>query len=119
MANRKERRAEWERNFKATHGVSSGTYYTMRRQASSAGSPAGREGYQGLGISPKTFDMVARKAGYNAAKQITQQARTDLDGARYNALVLLEAIPPGMALSDYDSSFDYDWIPDDFDWWYH
>lgn len=108
MASRQERRAEWERQFKATHGVSSGTYYTMRRAAESRG------------ISPKSFDAAARADSYAAAKKATQLARDESrDAGRYQILKSTGNLPAGMALSDFDSSMDYDFIPDDFDWWYH
>lgn len=111
-------RAEREAAFRAEHGVSSGTYYEMRRKAASA-APGG-PGYKGQGISGKTFDAIARESGYNKAKEIAQQARTDLEGARFQALIHAGApVPAGMAFSDFDSSMDYDWIPDDFDWYYH
>lgn len=79
----------------------------MRRAAASSG------------ISPKTFDKVASRAGYSEAKQVAVQARTDLDGARYSAGVKSGAISSGLSFSDFDDSLDYADIPDDFDWWYH
>lgn len=71
------------------------------------------------GISPKTFDMVARESGYTDAKGIAQLARTDLDQARYNAAITTGLISSDLSFADfYDGDFDYD-FPDDFDWWYH
>lgn len=104
---RQQYRAQYEARFRAEHGVSSGTYYQMRRAAASRG------------ISPKTFDAVARREGYKEAKGIAVQARTDLTGARYSAGVMSGAIRSDLAFSDFDDSLDYADIPDDFDWWYH
>lgn len=77
------------------------------------------------GISPKTFDKVANTSGYAAAKSVAITARTDLDAARYDALVESGIVPRGRAggvpandLEWADLYDDYD-IPDDFDWWYH
>jgi len=105
--NRREQRASYERQFKAQHGVSTGTYYTMRRAAAARG------------ISPKTFDKVAQRESYTTAKQVAIQARTDLQGARYNAAVHAGVIRSDKALSDFDSSMDAADIPDDMEWWYH
>lgn len=104
---RQEYRREYEQRFRAEHGVSSGTYYQMRRNAASSG------------ISPKTFDKVAQAGGYSDAKLVATQARTDLDHARYTAAKLTGAISSGLAFSDFDDSMDAADIPDDFDWWYH
>lgn len=100
-------RAERESNFRAEHGVSSGTYYSMRRNAAERG------------ISPKTFDSVARAGGYSDAKQVATLAKTDIDLARYTAAMYTGIISSDVALADfYDALDDYD-FPDDFDWWYH
>lgn len=95
----------------------------MRRNAASAG------------ISPKTFDKLARSpGGYGSAREITQMAREGrrrepgagvihdsnaVDKARHTAAQRLGLIPSSVSLADfYDIEFDYD-FPDDFDWWYH
>lgn len=57
---------QWHREFKAKHGVSSGTYYAMRRKA------------RDEGISTDTFDKLAStKEGYKDAKAITKMAEDD------------------------------------------
>ncbi len=100
-------RTEREAQFRATYGVSSGTYYEMRRKAESRG------------ISAKTFDKVTRAGGgYTAAKEVTTVAARDLELARYLALDKTGALG-GIAFSDFDSALDYPDIPDDFDWYYH
>lgn len=63
MAYDPAKRAAREAAFRAEHGVSSGTYYRMRRQAAAGG------------IRPQTFDRTAREHGYQLAKQITIEQR--------------------------------------------
>jgi hypothetical protein len=63
MAYDPAKRAARERAFRAEHGVSSGTYYRMRRQAAAGG------------IRPKAFDKLARQEGYDVAKQVTRDQR--------------------------------------------
>jgi hypothetical protein len=63
MAYDPAKRAAREATFRAEHGVSSGTYYSMRRQAAAGG------------INPKTFDRTAQRHGYGVAKQITIEQR--------------------------------------------
>lgn len=103
-------RSEREAQFRATYGVSSGTYYEMRRKAESRG------------ISASTFDKVTRQGGgYQSAKQVTQIAARDIDLARFTALDKTGGLKSigDIAFSDFDSSMDYADIPDDYDWWYH
>jgi hypothetical protein len=57
------KRAAREAAFRAEHGVSSGTYYRMRRQAEASG------------VSPSTFDRTAKQHGYQVAKQVTIEQR--------------------------------------------
>lgn len=102
-----QKRAGREREFKAFRGVSSGTYYEMRRKATARG------------ISPKTFDAVATESGYTNAKTVTQIAEDDLEVARYTAAIDMGLISGDMAFSDFDTALDQAAIPDDFDWWYH
>jgi hypothetical protein len=101
-------RAEREAEFRAEHGVSSGTYYEMRRKAESRG------------ISGTTFDRTARNASYNVAKNVAQVAATNLDQARYMAGVGSGALKSDLSFADF---MDIDWeeidIPEDWDWWYH
>lgn len=100
-------RQEREAQFRATYGVSSGTYYEMRRKAESRG------------ISGSTFDKVARQGGgYSSAKQVAQVAADNVDLARFMAADKTGALRD-IAFTDFDSSLDYADIPDDFDWWYH
>lgn len=58
-------RAEREADFRARHGVSSGTYYSMRRNAVARG------------LDPKDFDKIAAKGDYDAAKTVTRIARDE------------------------------------------
>jgi len=100
-------RSEREAQFRATYGVSSGTYYEMRRKAESRG------------ISAKSFDKVTRQGGgYQAAKQVAQVAARDQDLARFMVLDKTGALKD-ITFADFDSSMDYADIPDDFDWYYH
>ncbi len=103
-------RSEREGQFRANFGVSSGTYYEMRRKAESRG------------ISAKTFDKVTRQGGgYAAAKEVATVAARDQELARFMALDKTGALKSlgDIAFSDFDSSMDYADIPDDFDWYYH
>jgi hypothetical protein len=102
-SNRQEYRAQWERQFRAAHGVSSGTYYSMRRAG------------QSRGISGKTFDAVAQEQSYGSAKKVAQIAVADVREARETAAIYLGAIPSG---SHYDDTDAPD-IDDVYDWWYH
>lgn len=147
MATRKEQRAEWERNFRAMHGVSSGTYYSMRRKAESRG------------ITAKQFEEFRKSTGtYREAKALTQTARSNPAYAKQLLAAAARGISPGtlarvareggseavaqvagagssdearflalahtgqtgdISFSDFDTEWDLVDIPDDFDWWYH
>jgi len=101
-------RSERESLFRAEHGVSSGTYYEMRRKAESRG------------ISGATFDKVSKQGGgYSQAKNVAQIAAKDVERARFEAAISTGAIKSDLAFSDFDSSLDFDDIPDDYGWWYH
>lgn len=100
-------RAEREAEFRAEHGISSGAYYEMRRKAASRG------------ISPKTFDAVARESRYNDAKLATQLAKDDPDKGRHHAAITTGLIASDTSFADFYDALDFADIPDDFDWWYH
>ncbi len=142
----RQSRAERERAFRLEHGVSSGTYYEMRRKAAARG------------IDPKQFDTLGKSAGYKTAKALTQvaakdpryarlaieagskgvstgtmrqvydaagyggmeavAAAPDTKAARYEALNQTGYLDPHLSLADFDDSMDID-LPDDFDWYYH
>lgn len=95
MAYDPAKRAARERAFRAEHGVSSGTYYRMRRQA------------KANGVSGESFDRVARKNGYQIAKQITTEQRKAI--RNYDAGMPVEYDP-----SDYE---EYD--IDDKEWFFY
>jgi len=100
-------RSEREAQFRANFGVSSGTYYEMRRKA------------EGRGISAKSFDKVTRQGGgYKAAKEVAQVAARDQDLGRFLVLEKTGALKD-ITFADFDASMDYPDIPDDFDWYYH
>ena len=101
------KRAARERSFKASHSVSTGTYYEMRRKASARG------------ISPQTFDAVVAGSGYKGAKTVTQIAKDDLKKGRYTAAIGMGLISKDVAFADFDTALDQAAIPDEYDWWYH
>ena len=102
-----QKRAARERSFKALRGVSTGTYYEMRRKALARG------------ISPKTFDAVVTESSYKDAKAVTQIANNDLERARYTAAIDMGLISKDVAFADFDTALDQAAIPDEYDWWYH
>jgi len=57
-------RAAREARFRTEHGVSSGTYYRMRREA------------QGTGLTGAQFDKLAHQQGYGTARDMTVAKRT-------------------------------------------
>jgi hypothetical protein len=98
------KRAAREARFRAEHGVSSGTYYRMRRQA------------EATGIKPAQFDKAARQHGYATAKDLTVAKRNlsrDYDRGLKPSASDMQSLYP----IDYEDYQDYDL---DQEWfWYH
>lgn len=99
-----EARAAREARFRSEHGVSSGTYYRMRRQA------------QGLGMSGAQFDRLSKGQGYRIAKEMTVVKRAlsrEYERGQKPSAVEMETMYP----IDYDEIEDLDI---DKEWfWYH
>jgi len=96
-------RAAREARFRAEHGVSSGTYYRMRRQA------------QATGVSGAAFDKLARQQDYQTAKQFTQAKRTlsrDYEQGKKPSASDMQTLYP----IDYEDAQDYDL---DIEWFFY
>lgn len=97
-------RAAREARFRAEHGVSSGTYYRMRREA------------QATGVTGAQFDKLARQQSYRTARDMTVAKRTFR--REYEA-----GTTPSASRMDTMYPVDYGDIEDldiDKEWfWYH
>jgi hypothetical protein len=103
MAYNPVKRAAREARFRAEHGVSTGTWYRMRRQAVAQG------------IKPTTFDKLAKQQGYQTAKRFTVAKRTlsrDYDRGIKPSASDMQTLYP----IDYDDARDYDL---DLEWFYY
>lgn len=104
MAYNPAKRAAREAVFRARHGVSSGTYYRMRRQA------------QATGITGQAFDKLAKQQGYATAKGFTV-AKRDLSreykGGEAPSAGRMESLYPVDYMQGEDLDIDKEWF------WYH
>jgi hypothetical protein len=104
MAYDPAKRAAREARFRAEHGVSSGTWYRMRRQATAAG------------VKPAAFDKLARQQGYGTARDFTIAKRT-LSRGYDRGITPSASDMQSMYPIDYEDAEDYDL---DLEWfWYH
>lgn len=97
------RRAARERAFRAEHGVSSGTYYRMRREA------------KATGVDSAAFDKLARQQGYQTAKEFTIAKRTlsrEYERGQKPSASDMQTLYP----IDYEDYQDYDL---DIEWFYY
>lgn len=104
MAYDRAARAAREARFRAEHGVSSGTYYRMRREA------------QNTGVSGRAFDKLAKGQGYDTARDFTIAKRTlssEYERGNKPSASDMETLYP----IDYEDMADYDIEPEWF--FYH